>query len=106
MRDCTMNNHIFHNLNVDGIVLKESKEKADALTTHFKSVDESLSVTEHKNENTSFDASVNGNECTNDDFNMNEMDNILKEMKNASINKIPILFMIPCKPSLKCPIFT
>ena len=92
MRDSTMNKHIFHNLFVDGNILKESEEKANAMATYFKSVDESLSVTKNENENILYNnSSTNDDDCINDDFNMSEMGNVLKEMKNSSFGKDDII---------------
>ena len=100
MRDSTMNKHMFHDLIVDGSIVHESQEKANAVATFFKSIDESFSVNKNENEDIPYDSSINNDDCINDDFNMSEMRNVLKEMKNSSPGKDDIyLIMIKNMPN-------
>ena len=90
MRESSMNNHLFHNLTTNGCTIEDSKEKADAMATFFKSVDDSFSLNDCNDVCTE---SLNGSskkvdgDCINDNFKMIEMMNVLNEMKNCSPGK-------------------
>ena len=87
-RDSSMNKHLFHNLIADGRVVEDSNEKANVMASFFKSVDDSFSLNECNDECAlSLDALSKNDDCTNDDFTMIEMMNVLNKMKNSSPGK-------------------
>ena len=86
MRDSTKNTHIFHNLIVNGNIVTEATDKANAVAHFFKSIDRSFTLNSRENDDT-LCKDISDEDCINDAFNMNEMNNVLKDLKNSAPGK-------------------